>query len=85
MATTNVTTTSLAVTPRGRGIEYSLRDSNPRPKTSALNWRLRPLGQNCEVIGGALVVKPDPNKLDRSLTTNPEIAFWDWLWLLFSD
>ena len=50
--------------------KYSLRDSNPRPKTSALNWRLRPLGQNCEVIGRALVVKPDPDKMGRSQTIN---------------
>ena len=57
----------------GKKKKYSLRDSNPRPKTSALNWRLRPLGQNCEVIGRALVVKPDPRMMARSQTTN---HFW---------
>ena len=54
--------------------KYSLRDSNPRPKTSALNWRLRPLGQNCEVIGGALAVIPDPVVMGRSQTTDPNVV-----------
>ena len=60
--------------------KYSLRDSNPRPKTSALNWRLRPLGQNCDSIGRALVVEADPTILDRPRTTNPKFVILGSVW-----
>ena len=33
-------------------------DSNPRPKTSALNWRLRPLGHR--VVRGATAIQTAP-------------------------